>query len=61
MSDFHERMRAGSRIEHPNSRHLMGQHTNPVRAKRRAEIKLLGGIRRFKRLTQERYWSAIPF
>ena len=37
------------------------QHTNPSRAKRRALITCHGGIRRFKRMTQKRYWNDIPF
>lgn len=38
-----------------------GQRTNPKRAKRRALIKAYGGIRHFKRITEQRRWTDVPF
>lgn len=44
MGKFHDRMRGGSTHDR------VGQHTNPVRRARREQVKLFGGIRKFKRI-----------
>lgn len=52
MSNFHETMRAGShtdRITNWLVSGWYGQHTNPVRAERRAAVKAAGGIRALKK------------
>lgn len=46
-SDFHQHMRAGSTTA-KGWLGFSGQHTNPVRAARRRQIKAYGGIRQYK-------------
>lgn len=50
MSKFHEIMRAGSTVSRiSRTLGFTGQHTNPVRAERRKQIRQFGGIRQFRK------------
>ncbi len=52
MLNFSQTMRDGS-CYRGGSLFFTGQHTNPMRAARRAAVKAAGGIRQFKKQTRK--------